>query len=187
MLLDFPQNKSNNMNFKYINHKYYSTPSTIKNPLFVNTKRGNCVKKIGISFAIHYNYLMGIEFGRRLVNEIERALTGKKIGGRPIAKNAPSKHQLQNLYIKKILSIRQIAKVLNCSKDIVYLALIRNKIPRRPNTRKSKLWKIGVRGIRHRIKLKGLRNAAIYYGVNHSTLLHHLRIREKLEKKEPKT
>ena len=99
----------------------------------------------------------------------------KKRGpGRP-ASNRPKKSELQRLYVKEGRSIREVAEILNISKDKVYRALEEHNITRRSPARRSKLEKYDSAELRSRAKKKGIRGLARELGVNHGTLLHYLK------------
>jgi hypothetical protein len=100
---------------------------------------------------------------------------GLKKLGRPFSGKAPNESDLYHLYAVKRLSIRKIAAVSNCSKDIIYRALYRYYIKTRPNIKSYKLKSVSASQIEQRIKLRGLRGAAIYFGVHHSTLARYLK------------
>jgi len=72
--------------------------------------------------------------------------------GRPAKENRPNKADLQRLYAKESRSIREVAKVLGCSKDMVFRSLKEYKIARRNHTRNSKLERYDISFIMEMIK-----------------------------------
>ena len=86
---------------------------------------------------------------------------GMKVGkGRSAIRKRPDKKDLQRLYVKESKSIREVAQMLGCSKDMVYRALQEYGIERRGKTRDSKLSSIDSALIKKEIKEKGYRKAA---------------------------
>lgn len=98
--------------------------------------------------------------------------------GRPLSDKTPSKAVLVRLYVKEERSLREIGERLGVPKDTLHRALIRDGIPTRTKAKRSKLLKVGRRSITSKVEKKGLRGAARDLGVDHSTLLHHLRTLE---------
>jgi len=97
--------------------------------------------------------------------------------GRPPLGKKPSKIEFEKLYVKEEMSIREIAKLIGFSKDMVYRSLKENKIERRPGFNRSKLRCIKLSDLEKEIKEKGLRRVAREYKVAHSTLSHHIKVR----------
>lgn len=97
--------------------------------------------------------------------------------GKPSLRKKPSKTELEKLYVKEKNSIREVAEVLGCTKDMVYRSLKENKIERRPGFNRSKLRCIKLSDLEKEIKEKGLRRVAREYKVAHSTLSHHIKVR----------
>ena len=78
--------------------------------------------------------------------------------GKPAIGMKPNKEELEKLYIKKSKSIREIADILGCSKDMIHRALLE-----------------------HRIKIvskEGYRGGARILGVGYTTLRTYLKRRE---------
>ena len=71
----------------------------------------------------------------------QKAIGQKTKRGRPSIGNKPEKKELIKFYIKEAKSIREIAELLGCSKDMVYRSLKDNEILRRPDNKRSKLTK----------------------------------------------
>ena len=97
--------------------------------------------------------------------------------GRMLPGPSPSKEDLVRLYVKEGKAIREVAAVLGCSKDAVHRALKKYGINVRPNASRSKLRTIPLLDLEATIREKGVRGAAKVLGVDHSTLLHHLKVR----------
>lgn len=100
--------------------------------------------------------------------------------GRPAKAKKPSKSILQGLYVKESHSIREIAKILDCSKDMVYRALKEYKIERRNHIKKPKLERYDLDFIIEIVKKEGYRNGAKKLGVDKSTLYRYLRKKGKI-------
>jgi DNA-binding transcriptional ArsR family regulator len=97
--------------------------------------------------------------------------------GRPPAGPAPTKDKLVKLYVKEGRSVRDVAAVLETTKDSVYRALRKYGIKVRSNVSRSRLRTIPLKDLEAAIRDKGLRGAARDLGVDHSTLSHHLKVR----------
>jgi DNA-binding transcriptional ArsR family regulator len=97
--------------------------------------------------------------------------------GRPPVGPAPSKADLVRLYIKESRSVRHVATSLGCSKDAVYRALKQYGITARSNASRSRLRTIPLQDLNAAVREKGLRGTARDLGVDHSTLRHHLKVR----------
>ena len=110
---------------------------------------------------IKYKELAGIEVKR----------------GRPTKANKPSESQLKKLYIKESRSIREIAEILGCSKDMVHRTLKEHKIERRSHIKRFKLEKYDTDFIKETVKKKGYRRGARELGVDKSTLYRYLKKR----------
>jgi len=87
----------------------------------------------------------------------------------------PSKSELQKLYVKESRSVREVAKILGCSKDMVYRTLKECGIDRRPHTWSPKLERFDLEFIRETVSQKGYRKGAKELGVDKSTLFRYLR------------
>ena len=105
--------------------------------------------------------------------------TGQKnIQGR-IAKGAKlSRAKLKKLYIEEAKSIREVAEILGCTKDMVFRALKQYGIKTRANKRRSQLKTLKLSALELGVKSKGIRGYARELGVDESTLRHHLKVRK---------
>jgi len=90
--------------------------------------------------------------------------------GMPALCRKPRKAELKRLYIKEAKSIREIAEVFGCSKDIVYRALKEYEIERRPDNKRSKLRNYDKAFLKMEVKQKGITQTAKELAVNISTL-----------------
>jgi len=99
--------------------------------------------------------------------------------GRPAKGNKPLKKEIIKLYVKESKSIREVAKELRCTKDMVARALIEYGIRSRSSVPRSSLIEYDLKTLEAGILTKGLRGFARDLGVNPSTLLHHMRVRKK--------
>jgi DNA-binding CsgD family transcriptional regulator len=97
--------------------------------------------------------------------------------GRPLISQKPSKPELRRLYVRESKSIRDIARILGCSKDMIYRALQEYNIERRPRIKGSALWKHETSILHEGIKEKGIRGFAKELGIDESTLRYHLKRR----------
>lgn len=97
--------------------------------------------------------------------------------GRPSAGPAPSKEDLVRLYVKEGKSIREVADVLGCSKDIVHARLKDFGIAVRSRARRSGLRKIPLRELKAAVRAKGISGVARDLGVDEGTVRHHLKVR----------
>lgn len=88
-----------------------------------------------------------------------------------------SKTVLRRLYVGESRSIREIASLLGCTKDMVYRALKEYGIEARTKASRSQLRTIPLEDLKSAVRGKGLRGAARDLGVDHSTLRHHLKVR----------
>ncbi|MBN2241860.1 MAG: helix-turn-helix domain-containing protein [Acidobacteria bacterium] len=92
---------------------------------------------------------------------------------RPAAK--PARADLQKLYVREGKSIREVAALLGCTRDMVHRALREYGIEARPVARRSRLQEIPLEKLEAEIAAQGLRGAARAFGVDHSTLAQHVR------------
>lgn len=90
--------------------------------------------------------------------------------GRPSIGRKPGRPELKKLYIKEARSIREVAKLLGCSKDMVYRSLKEYEIERRADNKRSKLRNFDKSFLKKEVKLKGITRAAKELNVNVSTL-----------------
>ena len=96
---------------------------------------------------------------------------GQKVKlGRPPTGKRPEKKELFKLYLKEAKSIREIAELLGCSKDMVYRSLKDNEIIRRPENKRSKLLKHDKSFLRMEVKKKGITKTAKELEVDTRTL-----------------
>ena len=91
----------------------------------------------------------------------------------------PKKSVLEKLYVEEQRSTRDIASILNCSKDLIYRALKEYGISRRNKTRCSQLLKLPLKVIEENITQLGIRGYARSLGISDGTLRHHLKLRKK--------
>jgi transcriptional antiterminator len=89
-----------------------------------------------------------------------------------------NKDEIERIYQQDQRSIREIAEMLGCSKDMVYRCLKEYGIKLRSNARRSSLRQYDLKYLEDGVKLKGLRGFARELRVDNSTLLHHIRIRK---------
>lgn len=99
--------------------------------------------------------------------------------GKPAKGKKPNKIVLNKLYIKESKSIREIADILDCSKDMIYRALMENGIELRSKARKSKLSNYNLKYIKEIVREKGYRKGAKELGVDKSTLYRYLKGKSK--------
>jgi DNA-binding MarR family transcriptional regulator len=95
--------------------------------------------------------------------------------GKPSMGSKPSKTVLQRLYVREGRSIREIADLQGCTKDMVARALKEYGIEARKNVKRSELRKQRQGTLRTLAERKGIRGAARDLGVNPSTLSRFLR------------
>jgi len=101
--------------------------------------------------------------------------------GRPPIRKKPSKTELKKLYMKESKSIREVADVLGCSKDMVYRSLKEYGFELRPGFNRSRLRVYDLAYIKREVSKKGFGNIAKELGVDVSTLRKHIRKREGLK------
>ncbi len=97
--------------------------------------------------------------------------------GKPAIGNMPEKTKLKKLYISESKSIREIAEILSCSKDMVFRSLEEYKIERRPRYNRSKLRIYYLAYLKREIKKKGYGEFSRELGVDVSTLRKHIKNR----------
>ena len=95
--------------------------------------------------------------------------------GRPSTGIKPDRDKLVHLYIQESRSIRDIAHVLGCKKDVVHYWLKKYGIKTRPMAKRSKLLKYSLYDLKEGVKKRGIRGYAMVLGVNASTLSRFLR------------
>jgi DNA invertase Pin-like site-specific DNA recombinase len=100
---------------------------------------------------------------------------------RPSINKKPSKAELRRIYVRESKSIREVAEILGCSKDVVYRSLKEYRIARRPNACRSKLRKFKRITLEKGIQEKGLRGFAAELGVHENTLRHYLNVSKEME------
>ncbi len=99
----------------------------------------------------------------------------KKGKRRPAVGKKPDKKDLEKLYVKESKSIREVAEVMRCSKDMVYYALREYGIERRSNLCRSRLRKYKLSIIEKGVRDKGVRGYAKRMGVHENTLRYYLK------------
>lgn len=109
--------------------------------------------------------------------QYKRAIGQKVKPGRPSTGKKLEKIELKKLYIKEAKSIREIAKHLGCSKDMVYRSLKKHEIERRPGFNRSRLRIHDLPYLKREIKKKGYKEFALELGVDVSTLRKHIKNR----------
>jgi predicted DNA-binding protein YlxM (UPF0122 family) len=97
-----------------------------------------------------------------------------KRGKPPIGKK-PSKIELKKLYIKESRSIREVAEILGCSKDMVYRSLKEYGIELRFKTRRSHLRVYELDYLRSEIDSKGYKQVAVDLEVGVTTLRDYMK------------
>ena len=91
--------------------------------------------------------------------------------GKPEIGKRPEKAELKKLYVKESKSIREIAEILGCSKDMVYRSLQEYRIERRDHRQKrSQLQDYDLSYLKKVIKQKGFVQIAAELGVHNTTL-----------------
>ena len=99
--------------------------------------------------------------------------------GKPAKGKKPSKSDLQKLYVRESKSIREVADVLGCSKDMVYRTLKECRIERRPHTWNPKLERFDIEFLKETVNKIGYRKGAEELGIDKSTLYRYLKKQEK--------
>ncbi len=96
---------------------------------------------------------------------------------RPII-TRPNKKDLQKFYQKELRSVRDIAELLGCSKDLIFSALKEYGIERRRKTeRRSQLMNYDFVLLKKEVKKKGYSQVARELGINKSTLTRYFKKR----------
>lgn len=95
--------------------------------------------------------------------------------GKPAYGKKPNKEHLQKLYLNESKSIREVAEILKCSKDMVFRALKEYGIKRRPHIWSPKLKKFDQEFIVKMVDEKGYRKASKELGIDKSTLYRYLK------------
>jgi len=90
--------------------------------------------------------------------------------GRPSISQKPSKAELRRLYVRESKSIREVAEIIGCTKDMVYRSLKVYGIERRAYNKRSKLRHYDKSLLKKLVKEKGITKAAAELAVNKSTL-----------------
>jgi uncharacterized protein YjcR len=90
--------------------------------------------------------------------------------GRPSSAKKPEREVLLKLYIQESRSIREIADLLGCKKDVVHYWLKKYGIETRTMTKRSKLLKYSLFELKEGVRQNGIRGYARGLGVNASTL-----------------
>ena len=98
--------------------------------------------------------------------------------GRPSAGRKPEKTELMKLYIKEAKSIRDIATIIGCSKDMVPRSLKEYEIDIRPGYNRSRLRVYDFPYLRREITKKGYKEFSRELGVDVSALRKHIKKRE---------
>jgi len=90
--------------------------------------------------------------------------------GKPAIGEKPTKGDLKKLYAKESKSIREVAEVLECSKDMVYRLLKEYGIERRPYNKRSKLRNFDKSFLKREVRNKGITKVANELSVDVRTL-----------------
>lgn len=101
--------------------------------------------------------------------------------GRPSIGNKPGKTELKKLYLKESKSIREIAEILGCSKDMVYRTIHKYGIKKEKKTRKGKLKGITLEYIEKSLKNKTKVKLAEELGVTRQGLNKRIRLLKERE------
>lgn len=102
--------------------------------------------------------------------------------GKPAIGQKPSKAELKKLYIKESRSVREVAEILDCTKDMAYRSLKEYGIELRPGFHRSKLRKYKLSHLEKGVREKGVRGYAKELGVHENTLRYYLMGARKGEK-----
>lgn len=95
--------------------------------------------------------------------------------GKPKLGKKPSRIELKKLYIKESKSIREVAEILGCTKDMVYRGLREYEIELRPGYNRSKLRKFKLSVLEKGVREKGIRGFAKELGIHENTLRYYLK------------
>lgn len=96
--------------------------------------------------------------------------------GRPGIGKKPLKKELQRLYIKESRSIRDVAKILGCSKDMVFDTLKEYGTERRnQGVKRSRLQDFKISFLEKEVRKKGVRGLARELEVHENTLRYYLK------------
>ena len=99
----------------------------------------------------------------------------KRKRGKPSIGEKPSKPELKRLYVKESRSIREVAEILGCSKDMVYRGLQEYGIELRAGIRRSRLKEYRPEDLRRRSRQEGTAHVAQDLGVAISTLRDYMK------------
>ncbi len=95
--------------------------------------------------------------------------------GKPAIGKRPEKAELKKLYVKESKSIREIAEILGCSKDMVYRSLQDYGIERRNHrVKRSRLQDYELAFLKKEIKRKGYNQLANELKVHNTTLRRYM-------------
>ena len=95
--------------------------------------------------------------------------------GKLVIGKRPEKAELKKLYVKESKSIREIAEILGCSKDMIYRSLREYDIEIRSKTRRSQLRVYEIDYLRNEINSKGYKQVAVELGIGVTTLRDYMR------------
>jgi predicted transcriptional regulator len=98
--------------------------------------------------------------------------------GRPSIGKKPTGRKLTTLYKSEGRSVRDIAELLGCSKDMVFRCLKEYQINARTNARRSTLRNYDLSFLEEGINAKGLRGFARELRIDKSALFRHIRVRK---------
>ena len=94
--------------------------------------------------------------------------------GKPAKGKKPRKVELNKLYVRESLSMREVAEALKCSKDMAYRSLKEYGIELRPGYNRSKLRKYRLSDLEKGVKEKGVRGFSKELSVYENTLRYYL-------------
>ena len=95
--------------------------------------------------------------------------------GKPATGTKPKKEELIKLYKRESWSVRDIADILSCSKDMVYRALKGYDIQLRKHVEKrSQLKDYSLSFLKKEIRVKGFNQVASELGVHNTTLRRYM-------------